>query len=126
MVDLNALNEILSTRNGVWATFLVVLLLAWRGWPHVPAIMSAWVARRQAIQAAKDADWVRIRDEATRLDERCQRLEESEERCREELRDVKDRLAQVEGFMIGQGHARQDAARIVAVERLEDKKGEGK
>jgi hypothetical protein len=121
MVDLNALNDILSTRNGVWATFMVLSLIAWRGWQHIPAIIAAWAARRQVIAAERDADWNRRSGEIQRLAVRVDTLEQKEEDCQAALREALGRLAQVEGFMMGQGKARQDAANIVAVERLTDK-----
>lgn len=123
MVDLNALNAILSTRNGVWATFMVVVLVAWRGWQHVPAIVSAWTQRRQAILAERMADWDRRGDEIERLIKRVDQLEHNEQDCQEKLRTALGRLAQVEGFMMGQGKARQDAAGIVAAERLGNARG---
>lgn len=125
MVDLNALNLILSTRNGVWATFLVVVLLAWRGWQYVPSIMSAWTARRQAILAERMADWDRRGDEIERLTKRVDQLEHNEQDCQVKLRGALGRLAEMEGYMMGQGKARQDAAGIVAIERLtKDRDGE--
>jgi hypothetical protein len=137
MVDLNALNAILSTRNGVWTLVVLVFILLWRGWQYVPAIITAWSARRKALADEKDADWTRIRgeaklyaDEAHRYSDRLAAVERREDECREQLRDALHRLAQVEGFMMGQGKARQEAANIVAIERLTDKqngdKGEGK
>lgn len=122
MVDLRALDAVLSTRNGVWATFLVVVLMAWRGWQYVPAIVSAWVDRRKAIAAEKDADWSRRSEEITRLAARVDLLEHREEACQEQLRAALGRLSVVEGYMTGQGMARQQAAGTVALERADPSK----
>jgi hypothetical protein len=135
MVDLNALSAILSARNGVWTLVVLFFIGLWRGYSGLPAVMAQWIARRQAIAAEKDAEWKRLRDEVERYsqqrDEADQRftqfrdeqlLENAE--CRRQLHEALGRLAQVEGFMMGQGKARQDAAAIVAVERLTDRNGE--
>lgn len=147
MVDLNAINAILSTRNGVWATFLVVLLVAWRGWPHVPAIMAAWTARRQAIQAAKDADWTRIRDEAKhyadeahRYADRLASVEQRHGKCEKDLQSerearinaiaaLNDALAgeraermRLERLMLAEGEIRQSKAAVQAELRADPAK----
>jgi hypothetical protein len=129
-LDFAAINSILSTRNGVWATFLVLMVIAWRGYSGFPAFLAALVARRQAIWAQKDAEWKRIVGEVQRYSERLQVVEKHDEDCQRQLTDALRRLAELEGFMMGQGKARQDAAAIVAIERLtdreNDKEGGGK
>lgn len=57
-------------------------------------------------------------EQYARIAARCTSLEEAEERCRRELADKERRLAVLEGYNDGKGKARQDAAGIVAVERL--------
>jgi hypothetical protein len=65
----------------------------------------------------RGAVWDRIMAENARLDARCIRLEEAEERCRNELADVKGRLSALEGYKQGEGDALQAAQRIVSAER---------
>lgn len=71
----------------------------------------------------------RIRDRAEiegeqyeRIALRCTKLEEAEERCRHELSDAVRRIAELEGYNDGKGKARQDAAGIIAAERLGERK----
>lgn len=85
MVDWVAVNSILSTRNGVWTIVTLLLVVAWRGWPHVPAIITAWSARRQAIQAAKDADWSRLRGEVASYREETAAVKALHQKCEDAL-----------------------------------------
>jgi len=102
-----------------WLAFLVYLVRTVRDWPN---IMAQWNARQRDKVDEKAQDWSRLRGEIERLDGRCERLEIAEEACRGELASAKGRLAELEGFMMGQGKARNDAAAIVATERLADRK----
>lgn len=88
-----------------------------------------WKARISSVRASDDAivgaQWKRFQDEIGRLVSRVadleakyKRLEESEERCRSELADAKGRIAELEGFNLGQGKAAQEAQGIVSAERL--------
>lgn len=122
MVYLDALDRILSVRNGVWSCFLVLCMVAWRGWPHIPAIITAWATRRAAINAEKHADWTRRGDELHRLVGRVDHLEEREEDCQNKLRQALEELAQMRGYAFGHGKARQDAAGIIALERADPDK----
>lgn len=140
MVDLNAINAILSTRNGVWATFMVLVVMAWRGWPHVPAIISAWSARRQAIQAAKDADWTRLRDEVAAYRAETSTIRELHRKCEHDLRaeretrindisGLRDELSQeraervrLERLMLAEGEIRQSKAAVQAELRADPDK----
>ena len=77
-----------------------------------------WIAYRRARAEERAADWIRLREEISRLSE-------AEERCRQDYRelhnqhmDVIERLRALEGYMAGQGRAAQEAAGIVAIERL--------
>lgn len=85
-----------------------------------------WLSQR--LKSASDVkvvvieQWEKL---AGALEERCQRLEEAEERCRRELADAQRRLSALEGYEHGQGKARQEAAQIVAIERLESRKQDG-
>lgn len=61
-----------------------------------------------------------------RLTGRVGRLEESEERCRRELQEARGEIAELKGYMTGQGQARQEAAGVVAIERAHGRKDTGK
>lgn len=93
-------------------------LLVLRMWNGAPAMFAQWIAYRRAKAEEKAADWSRLRDH-------CTFLIEAEERCRVELNEVKGRLASLEGWMAGQGQARQEAAGVVALDRLKDKPKQG-
>lgn len=95
----------------------------------------AWLVQRSKggtdIEVKVMDQWEKLNGslaaENKRLGERCQRLEEAEGKCREQLAAVEKRLAILEGYEIGRGKAQQDAANIVAIERLTDRKeGDGK
>lgn len=93
----------------------------------------AWLIQRSKggtdIEVAVLAEWQKLNgaqsEEIRRLGERCQRLEGAEERCRTELAEAVKRLSTLEGYEHGQGKARQEAAQIVAIERLESSKKDG-
>lgn len=105
--------------------------LSWAAiWAALGALITglfAWLRQRSiggtAVEVAVMAEWKSLNGalaaEVGRVGERCHRLEESEERCQRELTDALKRLATLEGYEQGQGKARQDAAGIVAVERLQ-------
>lgn len=129
MVDLNALNAIFSVRNGVWSLVMLSVITLWRGWPHIPAIISAMAARRQAIAVEKAADWTRIRDEAkhyadeahryaARLDAVEQKVRECEER---ELAWMR-RAIDAEGKLQNEGRLKQELAKIQAADRADPDK----
>lgn len=129
MVDLNALNTILSARNGVWATFLVLLVMAWRGYTIIPAVITAWVTRRQAIAAEKAADWDRLRDEVRRLADRVDSLERKVDECetredewRRRAIDAEAALARERAVQVGMGIARDRAQAALAADRADPAK----
>jgi hypothetical protein len=55
------------------------------------------------------------------LEKRVAKLEESEQRCQAALTETRRELAELQGYMTGQGKAAQEAAGIVAIERQERK-----
>lgn len=111
MVDAIALRQIFSIENAAWTVTILIALLVLRMWNGAPAMFEQWIAYKRAKAEEKAADWSRLR-------EHCSFLMEAEERCRVELNEVKSRLASLEGYMAGQGKASQEAAGIVAIERL--------
>jgi hypothetical protein len=126
VVDVHAVNQILSIRNGVWTGVALIAVGLFRLWPIIPAIMAQWIARRQTIAAEKAADWDRLRDEVERYSERLSGVETREQECQRQLTDAMRRIAELEGYMMGQGKARQDAAAIVASERLAEREEKNK
>lgn len=124
MADALALKQIFSLENAAFIALALFALLVLRMWNGAPAMFEQWISWRRARAEHKAAEWGRLLSENKRIDERCIRLETAEERCRAELLDVKGRLAALEGYMAGQGKASQEAAGVVALERLshQDKK----
>lgn len=118
MVDASAVKDIFSIEGAAWTGLAIFSLFVVRMWNGAPAMFEQWIAWRRARAENKAAEWGRLLNENKRIDERCIRLEVAEERCREELADVKGRLSSLEGYMAGQGRASQEAAGIVAIERL--------
>lgn len=111
MVDALALREIFSLESAAWIAVALLFLFVVRMWNGAPAMFEQWIAYKRAKAEEKSADWSRLRDH-------CSFLMQAEENCRSELNDVKGRLATLEGYMAGQGRASQEAAGIVAIERL--------
>lgn len=103
-------------------------------------ISPAWVARmnERARDKAQERneDWNRLREEIGRLAKRVGTLEETCDMLSRKVRECEAReiswmrrAIQAEAALMGQGEAKQEAARIVAVDRLmdkEDKKGTDK
>jgi hypothetical protein len=118
MVDFHAVRAILSAENAAWASFAVICLFIFRMWNGAPAMFEQWVAYKRAKAEEKSSDWQRLRDENKRIDDRCIRLEQSEEQCRKELADIKGRVAMLEGYQVGVGEARQQVAIIEGAERI--------
>lgn len=117
-VDVAALKQIFSIQSAAWAVVALLFLFAVRMWNGAPAMLQQWIAWRQAKAAEKAADWNRLRDEISRLSE-------AEKRCREDYAelhrqhmDVIERLKTLEGYHMGQGRASQEAAGVVALDRL--------
>lgn len=111
MADALALKQIFSLESAAWVGVALLSLFVVRMWNGAPAMFEQWISYKRAKAEEKAADWSRLRDH-------CSFLMEAEERCRSELNDVKSRLASLEGYMAGQGKASQEAAGVVAIERL--------
>lgn len=86
---------------------LVFFLLIYRG----PLYLERRNEERRDRAAIDDALY-------KRMDERVQYLEHREAECQEKLMDAVRRIAELEGYMIGAGKANQEAAGIVAIERI--------
>lgn len=118
MADALALRQIFSLENAAWVGVALCFLFIARMWNGAPAMFQQWIAYRKAVAEEKQAHWVPLLAENKRLDERCIRLEKAEERCRDELMDVKGRISVLEGYQIGKGQLRQELTIIEATERL--------
>lgn len=140
MVNAPVLVQILQLAPYAVGTGIIFLIGA-AIWSRIPAFMAQWLEFKKARAAEKAADWTRLRDEirflgaalqSEREERRIERIEQQaeNERCRSELAAAVRRIAELEGFMMGQGHARAEAQTIVSIERLTDAadkaKGEGK
>lgn len=97
----------------------VLALLAIRIWSGIPHLMEKWLAFRIARAAEKTADWNRRGDELNRLDARCVKLEQAEQRCRDDLADAKQRIAVLEGYQIGRGEAAQQVTILESTKRMD-------
>lgn len=131
VVDLSAINDILSIRNGVWSLVALFVVGLWRGWAGLPAVMQQWIARRQAIAAEKDAEWRRLSDEVTRLaarhDECEDKLAAEREERHQQVSELRDELAaeraertKQQAINDGRGEVRQAAASAAAEVRLDE------
>lgn len=154
MVDVYALQQILSLKNAAWAAVALLALFILRMWNGAPAVFAQWVAWRHSVAEAKAAerrqaaeekaaDWTRLREEIARLSEsekQCRRdydalhkqLIETEQKFikveqthAEQVSELRAEIAELRGYLVGQGKAAQEAAGIVAMERSRRRKGDG-
>lgn len=79
-----------------------------------PAFMARWNERLRDKAAEKASDWTRLRGEIDRHTEEIKQLKAENLECHR-------RLAALEGYNDGRGKAAQDAAGIVALERLQQR-----
>jgi hypothetical protein len=128
--DNDVLGKIFSAAAGVWAIFLAVVVAIFKGWP---AIMGRLNERKRDAAAAEAEDWHRLRAEIDRLHasiaNRERLLAESDDE-KDELRREKfewmTRAVTAEATLLGLGQSKQEAAKIVAAERIvEDAKKNG-
>lgn len=129
MVDWQAINAIISTRNGVWTLVALTIMAIWRGWTGLPALMAQWTARRQAMAAEKAADWERLREEVKRLAGRVDTLATKVEECEAREAEWRNRaitaetdLTRERAVQDGMGIANQRAAAAMAADRADPDK----
>ena len=120
----NALGHIFSVASAAWAFVCINAVALFKMWP---AIMARINERKRDAHVEKSSDWQRLRDEIKRLDARidallgrCDELQHEVDACRQREHEWMRRAIAAEAFQLGQGEARQDAANIVAVERIVD------
>jgi hypothetical protein len=83
---------------------------------------------RDITAAAMDRDWARFQREIDRLVKRCENAEDAAQQavkgqreCEEREAGLLARIARLEGLDVARGEARQEAAGIVAIERLAER-----
>jgi len=108
-----------SVPAAAW-TFVLMVAVAW--FRTRPLIMARINERHRDTETAKAGDWSRLRDLVEQLGEDRDKSREAEARCREELVDVRKRLATLEGYQIGRGQAAQEVAIIEGAKRLTEEK----
>jgi hypothetical protein len=123
------LDKIFSVASAAWTLVLMAAVALFKAWP---AIMGRFNERRRDNATEKAEDWHRLRAEIDRKDARIANLEKvlsDTDDENSELRKVNinllARAVTAESALQGIGHARQEAAAIVAAERLTEKKPEG-
>ena len=116
-MDEGVFNKIFSAATGVWTLVCMAAVALFKAWP---GIMERINERQRDAEAEKAGDWARLRDEIKRLDARCDHLQGEVDDCRKREGEWMSRAIAAEAFQMGQGDALQDAARIVAIERLTD------
>lgn len=129
-VDAVALREVFSLTSGIWTMVAILALGVWRMWNGLPAVMAQWIAWRQQKQAeqlaklqatedAKSADWSRLRDEVARLAGRIEYLEGKVAECEHDRMHWMERAIHAESVLLGVGEVRQAAATAMAEVRLD-------
>lgn len=120
MFDAEALRQMFSIQSAAWTFVALIFLFIWRMWNGAPAMFAQWIAYRTHKASEKAAHWNRLQVEIARLSE-------AERKCRadfDELHDgfvkVKAEIAELRGYQAGYGRASQEAAGVVAIERLGD------
>lgn len=103
----------------VWAAVITAAVLVFRAYP---SLRQRWTEARTAEDSIVGNQWSRLTTEIGRLAKRIETLEAAEQRCREELADAKNRIAELEGYNMGHGSAMQEAQMIVSAEREADRK----
>lgn len=112
MAEHDLLGKIFSAAAGVWTIACMVAVALFRAWPH---ILGRFNERKRDSAEEKAGDWDRLRDENKRLHTM---LAE----CERERIEFMRRAVIAESALEGRGRARQEAATIVAIERLTDAK----
>jgi superfamily II RNA helicase len=133
VVDVNALAQILSIRNGVWAAAALIALGVFRLWHALPAIMERLNERRRDTAAERAADWTRLRDRLETVEakhEKCERdLMAEREQRHKDVSGLRDEIAveraermKLQAILDGQGQVRQAAAAAQAEVRADPDK----
>lgn len=111
-MDESVFGKIFSAASGVWALVVMVAVALFRAWPN---IMERINERRRDRATEEAGDWQRLREERDRL--RCLLTV-----CEKERIEWMHRAVTAEATLQGYGEAKQRAAEIAALDRLEDMK----
>lgn len=121
MVDAGWLGNIIKTFGPTvagWAIFCGMLVHWWK----------LNNERKRDLATEKSGDWARLRGEVERLDSitkslwaRVDELQEKVNACEEREGEWMKRAIAAEATLLGRGKAKQEAAQIVAAERLHDR-----
>lgn len=111
----NVLGQLFSVASAAWAFVCINAVALFKAWP---AIMERLNERRRDAHSEKSADWERLRGEINRLDGRCDHLQREVDECHRERAEWMTRAISAEAYQLGQGEARQEAANILAAERI--------
>ena len=126
MADVGVLKQIFSIESAAWAGVGILFLFVLRLWNGSPAMFAQWIAYKRAKAEEKAAHFHHLQEEI-------KRLSDAERQCRADFDDlhgkhmgIVERLSSLEGYMAGQGRASQEAAGVVALERMNrnDRKSE--
>lgn len=124
-MDEQALAEVFSVETGVFSIAAILGLVSWRIWNGLPHVMAQWIAWRVAKDAAKGADWNRLRSEIDKLWTECRELRQAVQDCENREVEWMHRAIAAEAKLLGRGEAMQDAQRIVSAEREIDARKRG-
>lgn len=97
----------------LWLIFCTFAVRTVKDWPNIMARRNE--AKRDTASAADAL--------LSRYEHRVAALEAAEEKCRDDLGDALRRIAELEGYNMGRGKARQDAQRMLSEERESDRRG---
>jgi hypothetical protein len=125
MVDGLALRQIFSVENAAWTGILLLGLLVLRMWNGAPAMFEQWISYKRAKAEEKASDWRRLQEEIDRLSKSEQRCRVDFDKLHDDFLTLSKELAELRGWMAGQGTARQEAAGVVALDRLQERKKPG-
>jgi hypothetical protein len=121
-LDHLALSQLFSTASAAWTAVLIFALFVARMWSGAPAMLDKWLAFKTAKEAAKAADWNRLREEVSRLHERCDYLQHEVDECRRREGEWMSRAIAAEAAHAGMGASRQEVAIIESAKRITEKK----
>jgi hypothetical protein len=116
-MDEGVFAKIFSAATGVWALVCLAAVALFKSWPH---IMGRFNERLRDTAAEKAGDWDRIRSERDVAREERDLVRDRWAECQAELNAERAAHMKLKAYHDGIGEARQDAARIVAAERLLD------
>lgn len=118
MADAVALKQIFSLESAAWIAVALLFLFIVRMWNGAPAILEQWILYKQTKAAEKVSDWNRLRDEIKRLSDSEQQCRSDYQQLHRDYLDLRNEIADLRGYLAGQGRASQEAAGVVALERL--------